>query len=85
MSHTLSQKTLDVLAFVGANHNPRESHTGWSERYAALCERYSEKAVARKLDQLADKDWIDYGVSARMGWLTDEGHAVLASNTGKKP
>lgn len=49
------------------------------KRYRELCEKYSEKAVLTKLDNLADKGYVDYGVNPRGSWLESKGKAVLES------
>lgn len=46
--------------------------------YADACRLFSEKAVIRKMERLSDKDYIEYGVSARTGWLTEKGRLTLA-------
>lgn len=47
--------------------------------YREACERFSEKAVCTKFEQLAAKDYIEYGVSARTGWPTEKGRDVLVA------
>lgn len=44
-----------------------------------LADRYSPKAVISKLEQLADKGLIEYGISPLFGWLTEAGAAALAA------
>jgi hypothetical protein len=45
--------------------------------YKVLCARWSEKALCKSMELLASKEYIDYGVSARTGWLTSKGHSAL--------
>lgn len=49
-----------------------------------LSERYPPKVAWRKLEQLDDRRWIDYGVSINYPWRTPEGEAELERlrNTG---
>ncbi len=68
-------KTLDCLRFIAGN--PYGYFGDWASAYKRLCEKWSEKAVAVKLEQLSSRGLIDYGVSPRGGWLTDEGRRVL--------
>ena len=49
----------------------------WEELYRAICDRWSAKAVDRKLLGLSRRGYIDYGVSPRTGWLTDKGREAL--------
>jgi hypothetical protein len=49
--------------------------------YDAACARWSEKAVCRKFEELVKRRYLECGVSARTGWLTDKGRAALAANT----
>ena len=70
----LGQKAIDCLKLA-------ELHGRWDwewdEHYMAICERYSEKAVTVKMVELANRGYIEYGVSARTGWLTEKGKAAL--------
>lgn len=50
----------------------------WTTAYQAACAEFSEKAVISKFEQLAGDYYIEYGVSARTGWLTDKGREALA-------
>ena len=45
--------------------------------YREACARWSAKAVHLKPEELADRGYLDYGVSARTAWLTDKGRAAL--------
>ncbi len=70
----LKQKAIDCLKL--ASIRPARSPE-WSEHYAGICARYSEKAVIRKLEELADRGYVDYGVSPRVAWLTEKGEEAL--------
>lgn len=37
---------------------------------------YTDDQVQSMFDLIEDMGWIDYGVSQRTGWLTDEGEAA---------
>lgn len=43
---------------------------------------YPEKQADRVLEDAAFEDLIEYGVSARTGWLTDKGRALLRERAG---
>lgn len=43
---------------------------------------YPEKQADRVLEDAAAEDLIEYGVSARTGWLTDKGLALLRERAG---
>lgn len=46
--------------------------------YEVLGEKYgSEKLVLKKMEQLADRGYLEYGVSLRTAWLTEKGLAEL--------
>jgi hypothetical protein len=42
--------------------------------------RFTEKAVAVKAEELVSRGYMECGVSARTGWLTEKGRAALASS-----
>ena len=42
---------------------------------------YPPKVADSIISRLARRGWIEYGVSARTGWLTPEGRAMLRSIT----
>jgi hypothetical protein len=76
---TFGKKTIGCLR-LAAMHDEPHTYVDWEQRYQALCFVYSEKAVLKKMEDLANRDYIDYGVSARTGWLTDKGRAALAEH-----
>lgn len=49
----------------------------WHRLYKQLCERFTEKAIIRKMEKLAMQGITEYGVSARTGWLTPKGMAIF--------
>ena len=75
MKSQLGQKSIACLLIAGI---PPRNRAGWWDRlYAEACEQYSEKATCATFERLSRKGYIDYGVSARTGWLTDKGRAAL--------
>ena len=45
--------------------------------YEVLIQKYPEKKVYAKIDKLVRKGYLEFGVSARTGWLTAKGKAKL--------
>ncbi len=78
MNLNLSKKAIDCLAVAerGGDGDPYE----WRLRYDVACGKYSEKAVNKKMQELADRGYIECGVSARTGWLTQKGKNALAAH-----
>ena len=72
MNHNLSDKSLICLLIADSHGSKR-----WNEYYTRACEKYSHKAINVKMEELADRGYIEYGVSVRTGWLTDKGRAAL--------
>lgn len=84
MSHLLAEKALDCLLFIAARTD-EEAFSEWAERYDVLVDKWGEKRVMRQFESLADRGYIDYGVSARMGWLTDKGkQKVMEAASGQQ-
>lgn len=75
MYFNLGQKSLDCLKL--AELREIYDWKAWTKAYNSLCTKYSEKAVIKKMEQLANKGYINYGITARTGWLTDKGREVL--------
>ena len=49
--------------------------------YGVLGKKYgSEKLILRKMKQLVDKGYLEYGTSLRTAWLTDKGKNYLKNN-----
>ncbi len=55
------------------------SHDLWQKLYDKGCQEFSEHALNKKFEELSKRGYMDYGVSARTGWLTDKGAEVLKS------
>jgi hypothetical protein len=52
-------------------------HPKYLEAFRIAADAWSEKAVIAKMEQLARKGIVDYGVSPAYSWLTPKGHDVL--------
>ncbi len=46
------------------------------KKHQEACDLFGEAVVIAKFEALAARGYIDYGVSARTGWLTDKGQAA---------
>lgn len=77
MSHLLGERAVDCLLHVALNRSSLD-YAEWEARWDALCGKWGEKAVGAKLGELDRRGYIEYGVSVRMGWLTEKGLAKLA-------
>ena len=73
----LPAKTLDCLKLASMPCGSSERMA----RYKALCQQYGENVVCSKMESLARRNYIEYGVSPRTGWLTPKGHATLEAST----
>lgn len=71
----MKPKAIACLELVELPHAPFALRR---EKFAALAALYSEKAVERKLYELVDRGYIEFGTMARGGWLTAKGKAALA-------
>ena len=69
----MGSKSLDVLRVASLPNLSLERTVA----YKAACERWSEKAVVAKFEELTRRGLITYGVSARTGWLTEKGKQIL--------
>lgn len=74
----LNQKAIDCLEMSESLHIRPAGSQSWQVLYAAACGKYSEKAVCAKFNELCGRDYMDCGVSARTGWLTDKGKLALS-------
>jgi hypothetical protein len=72
------QKTIDLLRMLALPMGK-----GLWAVYEALCEKYGFKPVERKLEELDRRDYLEYGVTARSGWLTEKGKATLVAIDAK--
>lgn len=52
----------------------------WRRLYSEACATFSQRAVECKFAELAERGYLEYGVSVRNGWLTEKGHAALEFN-----
>lgn len=75
LNPNLSQKTVDLLrlASIPAGQELRRIE------YQKLVALYGQKPVDRKMAELARRGYIEFGVSAVVGWLTKKGEEFLAS------
>jgi hypothetical protein len=48
-----------------------------SKEWERLCDTYSEKACWKKLIELTQKDYVNYGTSPRSAWIEEKGRAVI--------
>ena len=74
----LGEKALDCLRMASIKGDGR-----WTA-YADLCRKYSENSVDRKMEELADRGYIEYGVSASTGWVTVKGVKSLEASLRKR-
>lgn len=53
----------------------------WDNKDLPFCyeafPEYPPKLVFKKMEQLADRDYLEYGISLRTAWLTDKGKEYL--------
>jgi hypothetical protein len=75
----LGEKALDCLRVAAIEGEER-----WTA-YAEICERYSEKAVDATYESLCKRGYMECGVSARTGWLTDKGREMLSNPAPVSP
>jgi hypothetical protein len=68
----MKDKTIDCLKLCSM---PFSAERGEFEK--EICEKYSRKVVARKLNELVRRGYIDHGMSIFGAWLTDEGRAFV--------
>lgn len=70
----MGEKTLDCLWLAAI---PKPSMAAWDAWYQRICAKWSGKAVHAKMESLVARGYIECGVSARTGWLTDKGWQAL--------
>jgi hypothetical protein len=52
--------------------------------YEVLGKKYgSEKLVFKKMEKLANENYLEYGVSLRTAWLTDKGKEFISLTSMK--
>lgn len=71
----LGGKSLACLMIAHLRHSGHQKAA--DALYHEACEKWSEKAIIRKFEELDAKGYIESGVSSRTGWLTDKGKAAL--------
>lgn len=77
----LSQKTIDLLRLLAMPLGAARK-----AQYEGLLDRYGVKPVHRKLEELARRDYIEYGTGPVYGWLTPKGKTILlALDEAPKP
>ena len=79
MSTSFGEKALACLRIAELRSASHDAAT-WEEAralYEAACQRWSQKAVDRMFESLAERNYVEYGVSARTGWLTAKGREAL--------
>lgn len=69
-------KTIMCLRIAQARHDDRDEATA-TAIYERACAEFSEKAILRKFQELVDRDYMECGVTARSGWLTEKGRRAL--------
>lgn len=69
----LGRKAIAILQFAALPNCSDERRVA----YQAACAEFSEKAVCVKCQELVDRGYMECGVSARTGWLTEKGRAAL--------
>ncbi|KKL53696.1 hypothetical protein LCGC14_2272900, partial [marine sediment metagenome] len=50
---------------------------GFPNKYVVMYCKYGKKKVDAKIDKMARKGYIEYGITARSGWLTEKGKQKL--------
>ncbi len=72
--YNLGDKAIDLLRWAGTPFSSLQRTEAWEQ----VCTKYSEKAVIRKLEELATRGYTTYGGNCRGSWLTDKGRDALA-------
>lgn len=75
----LREKAITCLRIAALRHGgrPGDSDAG-AELYRRAAALYSDKALDAKFEELTERGYLEYGVSARTGWLTPKGRDALA-------
>lgn len=69
---SLGEKAVACLRIAALRHGERNFPAA-ELAYREACDKWSQKAVDAKFQQLVDKGYLECGVSARTGWLTEKG------------
>lgn len=77
----LSQKSINLLRIASLRGGDGNNWDAWRSAYEEACRKYSEKAVLHKFEELERRQYLDCGVSARTGWLTEKGRSALEAHT----
>ncbi len=73
MSNQLGEKAMACLRLASLD----KISSDWQLGYDAACASWSEKAVITAFESLVRRGYIECGVSARTGWLTEKGREAL--------
>lgn len=76
--HNLQPKALNCLLLASMTPGSEERDA----LYELICGWYSERAVCAKMEELVRRGYLECGVSARTGWLTEKGKAALLEADG---
>ena len=68
----MKDKTIDCLKLCSMQQSSQRNTFE-----VEICEKYSEKAVYTKLDELSRRGYIEYGTSITGTWLTEKGKKAL--------
>jgi hypothetical protein len=68
----MNEKSLDCLQYAALDYTEERN-----VRFKELSAKYSEKAVIRKLENLTNLGYLEYGVGPIGAWLTDKGRAAI--------
>ena len=61
----------------------REKYQFISDKLKEKFPLYPIKVIMSAIERASDRRYLDYGVSLRTGWLTDNGKALLESSDCK--
>lgn len=77
----LGHKALTCLDLARRTHD----YKGFPEAWDAACELYHPKQIELMCQRLVDRGYMECGVSARTGWLTQKGRDALVGFERSKP
>lgn len=81
MTSNLGEKSLACLRMARFSFASQERQA----LYLAACERFSQKAVDKKFEDLVDAGYMECGVTARSGWLTEKGRGAIGISSDSTP